>query len=260
MPGDGPRPMVVMGAATLALLVGPAGAVMAAPSALEGLQGAASPAAEAGTGAMSAAEAGEFAGRPLATMVRGGVRVRTLEGFRARPRTWIPDRTPRMGLGMRLTNLRWSGWGRTAGATAQASMMVCAAGRCSTDRVRLRVYRPMAIPGRGSGRMPACGFCGHGLPSSAVRRSRSSARSRPGGRCDAENLNPSLGGWMEAEFRALPAAFRGPARRRLCGPRGRVGLNSLGAMPKAHMGPHSYRSDGAVGARTTPVDPRRSAP
>lgn len=58
-----------------------------------------------------------------------------------RPTRWIPDRQPRMGLGIVFNQLRWTGWG-TRRALASGVVRSCAQGDCRQGRVTIAVYKP----------------------------------------------------------------------------------------------------------------------
>ncbi len=61
---------------------------------------------------------------------------------RQRPPTWVPNRIPRRGLGVKLTALKWSGW-NSARPTATGRMEVCTSvpRSCDTAAVRIAVFR-----------------------------------------------------------------------------------------------------------------------
>lgn len=57
-----------------------------------------------------------------------------------RPARWLPDREPRMGLGIGFYQLRWSGWGK-ARATASGVVRSCAGSDCRRGKVKIAVYK-----------------------------------------------------------------------------------------------------------------------
>lgn len=61
-----------------------------------------------------------------------------------RPARWLPDRTPRQGLGIGFYRVRWSNWNRPQ-ATGRGQIRICAGSSCSRSNATFVVYRPVYV-------------------------------------------------------------------------------------------------------------------
>lgn len=61
--------------------------------------------------------------------------------FRVKPVRWVPDRTPRLGLGVGFYSLKWTGWGKPV-ASATGEIRICVQYDCTSHRGRIEVRNP----------------------------------------------------------------------------------------------------------------------